>query len=191
MKRFFTYSILILLVFKINSLLPPEQGDELLSKFTKKITIESSPLSEKVFYSFNSEEESYNYDVDKIKVILAQYSFEQDFNFLQRYNITAKVKNKNSCKCGWALSAASALAYRFKKKGLDLDLSPQYSLQCYLPDCKAGNNLLDPQLNLIKNGTVTEECLPFSSGDGQVSDKCPEKCVDGSDIKNIILKMLI
>ena len=154
-----------------------------MNKYTKKITSKSCPSRDEIFYSSNSEEESYDYDVDKIKKILSQYSFEQNFNFLQEYNITAKPKNQENCKCGWALSAASALSYRFKVKGLDLDLSPQYSLQCYLPDCKAGNNLLDPQLNLIKNGTVTEECLPFSSGDGQVSNACPQKCIDGSDIK--------
>ncbi len=183
MKRLFTYSILIILTLKVNSLLLPEQRDELLSKYTTKITSESSPSRDEVFYSADSEEESYDYDADKIKGILSQYSFDQDFNFFQIYNATAKVKFQENCKCGWALSAASALSYRFKVKGLDLDLSPQYSLQCYLPDCKSGNNLLDPQLNLIKNGTVTEECLPYSSGDGQVSDICPKKCVDGTDIK--------
>ena len=37
-------------------------------------------------------------------------------------------------------------------------------------------------MNLIKNGTVTEECLPFSSGNGTIIDKCPEKCKNGSEL---------
>ena len=43
-------------------------------------------------------------------------------------------------------------------------------------------NLLDPQLNLVKNGTVTEQCFPFSSGGGTVP-KCPTECQDGTEFK--------
>ena len=37
--------------------------------------------------------------------------------------------------------------------------------------------------NLVKNGTVTENCLPYSSGDGKVNEECPTKCKDGSAYK--------
>ena len=43
--------------------------------------------------------------------------------------------------------------------------------------------MIDSQLNLVKNGTVTEECLPFSSGDGVSIEDCPTLCKDGSDLK--------
>ena len=44
-------------------------------------------------------------------------------------------------------------------------------------------NLLDPQLNLVKNGTLTEGCFPFTSRDGQTIPKCPNKCQDDSEYK--------
>ena len=67
--------------------------------------------------------------------------------------------------------------------GLDVDLSPQDGLSCYIKDCEKGNYIIDSQMNLIKNGTVTEGCLPFSSGDGRVVDECPTSCKDGSQFK--------
>ena len=66
---------------------------------------------------------------------------------------------------------------------IEVDLSPQDALSCYLRDCDLGNYLLDSQMNLVKNGTVTEGCLPFSSGDGRVVDECPTSCKDGSEYK--------
>ena len=43
--------------------------------------------------------------------------------------------------------------------------------------------MIDSQLNLVKNGTVREECLPFSSADGKTIEKCPTICKDGSSMK--------
>ena len=40
--------------------------------------------------------------------------------------------------------------------------------------------------HLVKNGTVTEKCLPYSSADVtsifEEVEQCPTKCKDGSDI---------
>ena len=52
-------------------------------------------------------------------------------------------------------------------------------------------NFIDAQLNLVKNGAVTEKCFPYKSGDGKTIPKCPSKCEDGSEFKKIMLKMLI
>ena len=65
---------------------------------------------------------------------------------------------------------------------VDVDLSPQDALSCFIKEC-IGIYLISPELNLIKNGTVTEGCLPFSSGDGKVVDECPTSCKDGSQFK--------
>ena len=44
--------------------------------------------------------------------------------------------------------------------------------------------MIDSQLNLIKNGTVTVVFLPFSSGEGIITSECPkERCVNGSPIE--------
>ena len=41
---------------------------------------------------------------------------------------------------------------------------------------------MDPQFNLVKNGTVTEECLPYSSSNGSNTESCPLKCKNGDDL---------
>ena len=128
--------------------------------------------------------DSFYYDINTINGILKTYDFPQNYNFLEKHNITPIVKDQKNCNCCWSFASTSALAYRFKLKGLDVDLSPQDGLSCYLKDCSLGNYIIDSQLNLIKNGTVTEQCLPFSSGDGKVIAECPkEKCQDGSEAK--------
>lgn len=46
---------------------------------------------------------------------------------------------------------------------------------------------MDTIMNLNKNGTVTEECLPYSSQNGEV-EECPTLCKDGSQIKKYYSK---
>ena len=188
MNKFYSSIFLFLLVIKINSLLPPEKRQELFNKYIKKlpqdkdIDINRMFNSKKFQYDYG-DDETIPYDINKVNSILDQYDFPLDFNFLEEHNITANVKNQKGCGCCWSHAATSALAYRYKLKGLDLDLSPQDGLSCYLPDCEAGNYLIDPQMNLIKNGTVTEECFPFISGDGETIPECPTTCKDGSEPK--------
>ena len=140
MNNIITFLIIINII-NIISIIPPEKSEELLHKYTKKISLKNLDLQRDSLTSDKLQEEEFYYDPKTIKDILDRYQFKQTFNFLEEHNIAPKVKSQNNCKCGWALSAASALSYRFKLKGLDnFDLSPQYSLSCYLPDCKAGNN---------------------------------------------------
>ena len=42
--------------------------------------------------------------------------------------------------------------------------------------------LIDSQMNLVKNGTFTEECLPYSSSNGSNTESCPLKCKNGDDL---------
>ena len=185
MNKFYSSICLFLLVIKINSLLPPEKRQELFNKYVKKlpqdkdIDINRMFNSKKFQYDYG-DDETIPYDIDKVNSILDQYDFPLDFNFLEEHNITANVKNQKGCGCCWSHAATSALAYRYKLKGLDLDLSPQDGLSCYLPDCEVGNFLIDPQMNLVKNGTLTEQCFPFASGDGTTMPECPTTCKDGS-----------
>ena len=183
MKSMFSCLILIILVFKSNSLLPPEKREELMNKYTRKINLESFDPNKNYFNSNNALKDGFDYDPQQISGNLEYYGFEKNFSFLEAHGITPNVKNQGKCGCCWSHSATTALAYRFKLKNLDIDLSPQDALSCYLRDCDYGNYLIDTQLNLIKNGTVTEQCLPFSSSEGVITDECPTKCKDGSDIK--------
>ena len=168
-----------------------EQRQEFLKKYTIKINIdniEDINSLEKI-YKFNSEKEEEDlsggikYDVKSIDLMRRLFDFPQNFNFLEKYDITPKIKNQEKCGCCWAHASTTALAYRYKKSyQIDIDLSPEYGLSCYLTDCDAGNSIIDAQLNLIKNGTVTEKCLPFISGNGYIPF-CPDYCQDGSEFK--------
>ena len=184
MKNFLINFIFFLLIFKINTLLSPEKREELLRKFTKEISPENFDLKTKNLMSDEPKEETYKYNYDTINSLLDTNGFPKNFSFLEKNNISPIIKDQKMCNCGWAIASTTALAYRFKLKGEnDLNLSPQYALDCYLRDGKVGNNLIDSQLNLIKNGTVTEECLPFDSDDGIIRDECSSKCKSGTDIK--------
>ena len=182
MAKYYSFLLLIFLIINVNSLLPHEKREELWNKYLKRI---SPDAFEKLEDSFKSDylEATYTYDVNEVNSILSKYGFPQNYSFLEEHNITPNVKDQKSCGCCWSHAATSALAYRYKLKGLDLDLSPQDGLSCYLPDCDAGNSLIDPQMNLVKNGTLTEQCFPFASGDGTTMPECPTTCKDGSEPK--------
>ena len=182
MKQFI---ILLYLIFisKILLKLPDEKRKNLLSKLTKIKSLENINQLENELDLNDFKDTKIDYDPQKIKNLIDEYQFPQEYNFLEDINATIRVKNQANCGCCWAHASSSALGYRYQKLGKNIDLSPQYSLSCYIRDCEAGNYLIDPQLNLVKNGTVTEECLPFSSADGTNIEKCPEKCKDGTDIE--------
>ena len=186
MKIFIFYIFLFLSITKIHSKLPEELRQKLLSKFTKKISLNNLDdlmLLEDRFMSTDSNDLTFSYDFYKIRDLLDDYGYPQEYNFLEDINATIRVKDQARCGCCWSHASTSALAYRYQKLGIDVDLSPQHGLSCYLKDCDAGNYLIDSQLNLVKNGTVTEECLPFSSADGKTIEECPAACKDGSPMK--------
>ena len=181
MNEHFFFIFLIFIISQVHSKLPDEKRRELLSKYTKKVSLENFYNLENQFESF--ENLKIDYDPNAIQGLINQYGFPEEYNFLEDINATIRVKNQQNCGCCWSHASTSALAYRYQKLGYDIDLSPQAGLSCYVRDCDAGNYLIDSQLHLVKNGTVTEECLPFSSGDGITIEECPAKCKDGSDLK--------
>ena len=186
MKIFIFYIFLVFSIIKINSKLPEELRQKLISKYTKKISLnnlDDLELLEDRLMSTDSNDLKFSYDFNTIKNLLDDYGYPQEYNFLEDINATVRVKDQARCGCCWSHASTTALAYRYQKLGIDVDLSPQHGLSCYLKDCDIGNYLIDSQLNLVKNGTVTEECLPFSSADGKTIEKCPSKCKDGSPLK--------
>ena len=92
------------------------------------------------------------------------------------------IRDQGSCGSCWAFGAVETLEDRFcihgnwEKQTL---FSPMYLVSCYkdLDGCDGGFTDIAWQ-DLVVNGTTTEECFPY-----KMSAKCPEKCVDGSDIK--------
>ena len=185
MKILILFVSLILLNSQVFSKMSSEKRQELLNKLTKKVSLENLEDLKNIENEFmsNSFKDTIEYDPAKIEQIMSLYGFPESYNFLEETNATIHVKDQQSCGCCWSHAATSALAYRYHLKGIEVNLSPQDGLSCYIKDCDKGNYLIDPQLNLIKNGTLTEECFPFNSGDGKVKDECPTSCKDGSEFK--------
>jgi cathepsin B len=177
-------SILFLILFYYSQpQLSNEERNNLLKKVTKSISIES------FFRPLTSDEEESNgkiyYEASKIKEIIQKYKFPSSYNYIEQEKITPVIKDQANCGCCWSFASTTALAYRFHKVGKDVDLSAQYPLSCYLRDCKEGDFLIDSQFNLVKNGTTTDSCMPYTSSSGINSniEKCPAKCGDGNDIE--------
>ena len=182
MDKFRIFIFLLFLISKAYLKLTNEKREELLSKLTRKVTLDSFDDLKNKFKS-KILRDTIDYDPAQIEKLLQMYDFPQEFNFLEENNATIRVKDQGYCGCCWSHAATSSLAYRYLKLGIDVDLSPQDGLSCYLRDCDYGNYLIDPELNLIKNGTLTEGCLPFSSYDGRTMEPCPTSCKDGSEFK--------
>ena len=98
----------------------------------------------------NSFKDAIEYDIAKIEQIMSLYGFPESYNFLEETNATIHVKDQQNCGCCWSHAATSALAYRYHLKGIEVNLSPQDGLSCYIKDCESGNFLIDPQLNLCQ-----------------------------------------
>jgi len=185
MKIFILFISLIQLNSQVNSKLTNEKRQELLNKLTRNITIENLEDFQNIEnndFTSDSFQDTIEYDPAKIQKIMYTYGFPESYNFFEETNTTIHIKDQKSCGCCWSHAATSALAYRYHLKGIDVNLSPQDALSCYLKDCEVGNNIIDSQLNLIKNGTLTEECFPFTSGNGYI-EECPTSCKDGSKFK--------
>ena len=180
--------ICFILIIQINSTISEEERKNLLKKYTKKILMENNSMSKinslkQNYYSKQLKIEPMKYDIETIDSIIEKYDFPKNYNFLNDTSCPTVIKDQGYCGCCWSHAATTSLAYRYHKIGIEVDLSPQDALSCYLRDCDAGNFLIDPELNLVKNGTVTEGCLPFSSYNGRTIEKCPTSCKDGSEFK--------
>ena len=174
---FFFLSIIII-ISPINSGLTEEQRKSLLKKVTKLVSFTNQ--YEPVNQIFRRDGQTdMTYEASKIKEILTNYSFPETYNYITDKNPNVHIKDQGNCGSCWAFASTTALAYRFHNKGINVDLSPQHSISCYISDCNAGDQLIDAQFNLVKNGTVTEECLPYSSSSGTNKESCPLKCKNG------------
>ena len=184
MKSFIFYFFFSLSIIQVKLYLSFEKRQFLLNKLAKKISASDMDQYYTEFIpDFSNDFKKMNYNISDIEKLMDEYGLPKSFNYTKETGAKIIVKEQGRCGCCWAFSSTTSLAYRYKKYGIDVNLSPQDGLSCYIPDCDHGDNILDPQLNLIKNGTVTEECFPYVSKDGKTIPKCPSKCVNGSEFK--------
>ena len=155
------FLIFYLSLSQVNLLLPIEKREELFHKYAKEISGEN--LNDFYLEPF---QESMSYDKAKIDDLIQKYSFPSEYNFIEKKGAKVHIKDQESCGSGWSFASTTALSYRFNKKNITVNLSPQEPLSCFIPDCDAGMTGIGAQLNLVKNGTVTEECMPYTSNWG-------------------------
>ena len=183
MKSSIFFLAFLLIINQVHPYLRGEQREELIAKLAEQIT------EENINKFYEDEDDLYEegkfqrmtYDVTEMLALMKQYNLSESYNIFDD-GIEKDVKNQGSCGCCWAFSSTSVLAYRYNKLGEKISLSPQDGVSCYMKKCE-GANILDPQLNLVKNGTVTEQCFPYKSSDGKTIPTCPTTCEDGSEYK--------
>ena len=189
MEKIIFYLCLVCLFFPTKSVLPEEIQAELFEKRMKKITLEDLETHYDDYFSsenflYEQVRDNIKYNKTIIDQIIQDYSFPKNYSFLEENNITANVKDQGSCGSCWSFSATSALAYRYKYlHNISVDLSPQDGLSCLTGGCEIGYPILDTQMNLVKNGSVTEECIPYSSSEGSKPEECRDNlrtCKDES-----------
>lgn len=112
---------------------------------------------------------SFKYDNIRIKEVLDQNNFPQEYNFMEENNIDPIIKNQDSCESSWSFASTTALSYRFLKIGKKVDLSPQEPFTNLNKECGEEHSAIGSQLYLIKNGTLNEKCNPTTT------ENCLEK----------------
>ena len=176
MKSYIFYFVFLYLFIQANLKLSPEKREELLRKFTTTITSDRLEYIQPQYEGHYSPTISYTVQEIEEKV-LNKYQFPRNYDFFNETGCEKRVKDQGRCGSCWSFASTTALSYRyFQMLNVAVDLSPQYGLSCYIKECEAGNFPTDSQMNLIKNGTVTESCFPYTSGkDGSV-EKCIDQC---------------
>ena len=133
-----------------------------------------------LYLSYMDKKKGIKYNHEKIDQILDNLGIPRNYNFIKETQANAIIKDQRNCGSCWSFAITTALSYWFHKLGKEVNLSPQYALSCFKGDCIGLENF-DGILNFVLQGIVTDKCLPYHSYNGKVG-KCPEKCVDGSNL---------
>ena len=177
--------ILSILIIQVQLRLDPEKRQALLEKIAEKVSYSDF---ESAFDGIQEDDDHLNlykrmeYNVSDIQELLNKYNLLENYNYLEENNISPIVKDQGDCGSCWSFATTSSLGYKFNKLGININLSPQDAISCFHPDCDIGIYDIDSNLNIIKNGTVTEECFPYHSSDGTIPE-CPKECEDKSEFK--------
>jgi len=91
------------------------------------------------------------------------------------------IRNQEGCGSCYAFGATESLADRFCiSQKVNVTLSPQFIVDCDKTDAGCGGGYLDNAWRfMMKNGVLTEECLPYS-GEGHVCQFPGGSCQDGT-----------
>jgi len=185
MKKNLFYILHFVLINQVILYLSKEKREELLNKYAKEIkedSINSTSNLRNLKNKLRNLEYNIDYDFKQIKKLIEKNQFPSSYNFLKDPELKPKTLLKNQGLCGscWAMSTTTAFAYRYHRIEKYVDFSPQYAVSCYAENCE-GINRINAQLNLVKNGVVSESCFKYSSQEGNVAI-CPTKCSNNKEL---------
>ena len=90
------------------------------------------------------------------------------------------IRSQDHCGSCWAFSAATAFSDRIciaSEGRTKVVLSPQYLVSCDKKNSACKGGLLDRVWNFLETeGTTTDSCFDYKSGDGKFVPQCPVKC---------------
>lgn len=110
-----------------------------------------------------------------------------DFNYKTKWPECAHpVRDQQQCGSCWAFAASEVFSDRMciaTKAAVNVIMSPQDLVSCDLNNFGCGGGYVDKSWDYIRDtGIVSDECLPYTSGDGE-SGSCPfnnsKKCQNG------------
>lgn len=109
-------------------------------------------------------------------------------------NCIHPVRNQGHCGSCWAFAASEVLSDRFciaSNEKVNVVLSPEDLVECDKTDhgCNGGNPLFS-WVYLRYYGIVTDECRPYTSGDGKVEACQKNKCFGNAEFKKYKAKKL-
>ena len=96
------------------------------------------------------------------------------------------IRNQGNCGSCWAFAASEILSDRYCLKSNANEktmLSPQYLVSCVSSDYISGCNgavMYYVFRELENEGTVSNACVPYTSGTTNENGACPGACADGS-----------
>ena len=141
------YLWIILLLTPTKAEMPKSEREIPLNKTRKSFLDKEKNNPIKRLNLIDEEDFSFKYDNSKIKDILEQYNFTQNYSFIKEMKIEPKVIYQDTCESSWSFASIAALSYRFLKKEKKVDLSPQEPFSSLNKTCGEDHSLYE--LNYI------------------------------------------
>eukprot|EP01017_Pseudomicrothorax_dubius_P026877 TRINITY_DN3038_c0_g2_i2.p1 TRINITY_DN3038_c0_g2~~TRINITY_DN3038_c0_g2_i2.p1 ORF type:complete len:479 (+),score=98.24 TRINITY_DN3038_c0_g2_i2:112-1548(+) len=103
-------------------------------------------------------------------------------------NCIHPIRDQKHCGSCWAFAGSEVLSDRFciaSNESVNAVLSPQFMVSCDTGNYGCNGGYLDHEWEFLEfEGTVTDACVPYASGDGSVPACLSfSKCADGSALR--------
>jgi len=118
--------------------------------------------------------------------IPAEFDARTNPDWSECADIIGIIPDQDPCGSCWAMSSSSVLSDRLCIATNEKEqLSPQYMVYCgeHTFGCQGSSSPVVTWEQLVEQGTVSEDCIPFVGHDG----RCPDECKDGTPITDFML----